>query len=437
MSESEGLPARGVVFWPVGTGDSTTVVIDDLVVMQVDLHDMAKADDDATPEVSVVDRLVEALPLVDGAPYLATFVLTHADMDHCLGFADLLDKVTIGELWSTPRLWREYNDPDAPDLCSDAIAFREESERRITATLEAVNAGDVPASGNRIRVVGYDDEHSSHAYDGLPDEYLAWPGQSVTVLDGHERAGVFEAFIHAPFKDDAAAARNETSLSMQVTLTDESGVDGKVLLFGDLAHDTIMKIFDYSEYHDREQYLAWDLLLAPHHCSKKVMYKKDSDGNDQLQMDVLNAFERNARSGATIVCSSAVFPALDEPGQNPPHRMAADRYAEIADDVICTMSWVDENAPSPVVFGVDAEGARIIVGDLVKSADREAAYELATSASGQRFAAITAAAVAVGNAIPRAVAAAPSATGPERVQAAVTSDRGGSQAPDTPVGFGR
>ena len=117
--------------------------------------------------------------------------------------------------------------------------------------------------------------------------------------------------------------------------------------------------------------------------------------------------------------------------------MAADRYAEIADDVICTMSWVDENAPSPVVFGVDAEGARIIVGDLVKSADREAAYELATSASGQRFAAITAAAVAVGNAIPRAVAAAPSATGPERVQAAVTSDRGGSQAPDTPVGFGR
>ncbi|MCQ4152402.1 hypothetical protein [Rhodococcus qingshengii] len=46
--------------------------------------------------------------------------------------------------------------------------------------------------------------------------------------------------------------------------------------------------------------------------------------------------------------------------------------------------------------------------------------------------------IAVGNAIPRAaVAATPSATGPERVQAAVTSDRAGSQAPDTPVGFGR
>lgn len=67
MDQSEGLPARGVVFWPVGTGDSTTVVVDDLVVLQVDLHDMAKADDEATPEVAVVDRLVDALPVVDGA----------------------------------------------------------------------------------------------------------------------------------------------------------------------------------------------------------------------------------------------------------------------------------------------------------------------------------------------------------------------------------
>ena len=98
------LPDRGAVFWPVGTGDSTTVVIDDDTVLQVDLHDMSKADDDANPEVPVVDRLVEGLPTKDGRPYLAVFALTHADKDHCLGFADLLDQVHIGELWSTPRL---------------------------------------------------------------------------------------------------------------------------------------------------------------------------------------------------------------------------------------------------------------------------------------------------------------------------------------------
>jgi len=69
MADDYGLPSRGVVFWPVGTGDSTTVIIDDEVVLQVDLHDMAKADDDENPEVPVVDRLVEALPLGDGEPY--------------------------------------------------------------------------------------------------------------------------------------------------------------------------------------------------------------------------------------------------------------------------------------------------------------------------------------------------------------------------------
>ena len=79
MSISE-MPTRGAVFWPVGTGDSTTIVIDEDVVLQVDLHDMAKADDDHNPVVPVVEELVDALPRTsDGDPYLAVFALTHAD----------------------------------------------------------------------------------------------------------------------------------------------------------------------------------------------------------------------------------------------------------------------------------------------------------------------------------------------------------------------
>lgn len=106
-------PARGAFFWPIGTGDSTTIVVDDDTVMQIDLHDMAEADKDDTPEAPVVDKLVECLPLRDGKPYLAVSALTHADKDHCLGFANLLDKVVIGELWATPRLWREYEEDAA------------------------------------------------------------------------------------------------------------------------------------------------------------------------------------------------------------------------------------------------------------------------------------------------------------------------------------
>ena len=52
------------------------------------------------------------MPKRNNRPYLAAFLLTHADKDHCLGFADLLTKVDIGELWATPRLWRELLDDD-------------------------------------------------------------------------------------------------------------------------------------------------------------------------------------------------------------------------------------------------------------------------------------------------------------------------------------
>jgi hypothetical protein len=437
---SEALPELGAVFWPVGTGDSSTVVVDEHTVIQVDLHDLAKADDDDTHEVPVVDLLVEALPEGDdGRPYLAVFVLTHADKDHCSGFAELLDQVTIGELWATPRLWREFDEPDAPELCKDAKAFQEESIRRVDATKEAVAIGREPSSGDRILVVGYDTDHDKHAYSELPGRSLATPGDSITMLDGEDFAGRFEAFIHAPFKADCADARNETSLSMQVTLTEDGGQDGKMLLFGDLAHDTIMKIFTYSEYYKREQYLEWNLLLAPHHCSKKVMYVRE-DGEDALKDDVLNAFARHARDGAVIVSSSGPIPARDVDGNNPPHRKAADRYREIVDagNFVCTMEWPSEADPAPVMFGVDAGGARILTGDVVELSAR-AMLEKAAAGPRRRLAAVAAAASAAGSIAAarsgRISASADMRTGPERVRDAAVASRGTS-APASTVGFG-
>jgi hypothetical protein len=437
---SEDLPELGAVFWPVGTGDSSTVVVDERTVVQVDLHDLAKADDDDTHEVPVVDLLVNALPEgEDGRPYLAVFVLTHADKDHCSGFAELLAQVTIGELWATPRLWREFDDPDAPELCKDAKAFQEESVRRVEATKKALDSGREPGSGDRILVVGYDTDHDKHAYSELGDAYLATPGDCITALNGKDFSGRFEAFIHAPFKADCAEARNDTSLSLQVTLTEDGGRDGKMLLFGDLAHDTIMKIFTYSEAHKREQYLAWDLLLAPHHCSKKVMYLRE-DGKDVLKDDVLDAFGRHARDGAVVVASSGPIPAMDEDSKNPPHLKAADRYREIVDagNFVCTMEWPSKEEPAPVTFGVDAEGARILRTDVVEMSAR-GVFEKAAPGPRRRLAAVAAAASAAGSIAAARSRAIPVVTdmrtGPERVQEAVFASRG-SQAPTSTVGFG-
>jgi beta-lactamase superfamily II metal-dependent hydrolase len=430
------LPSRGAVFWPVGTGDSTTIVVDDDTVMQIDLHDMAKADSEESPEVAVVDELVQCLPLRDGRPYLAVFALTHADKDHCLGFADLLDKITIGELWATPRLWREYTEDGAEDeLCADARAFQEEAERRVDAIKSAIAAGEDPESGDRIIVIGYDTDHHKHAYDELPERYKSGPGKAITALDWEDTSGRFEAFVHAPFAADAAAARNETSLAMQITLQDESGVTGKMLLFGDLAHDTIMKVFSFSESHDREDRVEWDLLLAPHHCSKKVMYLRSVDGDEELEEDVLRAFERHQLPGAVVISSSGEIPDEDSVGANPPHKMAYDRYSEIADEVFVTMEWLDVNDPSPIVFGVTADGVGIVRDETVELAASESLSKREFAVAESRLAAVVAAATLVAKSA--SLTRATSVTGPDRIRQETAADRGGAKAPQTTVGFGR
>lgn len=437
---STELPDLGVVFWPVGTGDSSTVVVTDEVLMQVDLNDRASADDDDTPEVPIVDLLLEALPVgSDGRPFLAAFVLTHADKDHCCGFADLLDKATIGELWATPRMWREYlDDGDDAELCEDAKAFHKEVKRRVEAVKKAVAEGREIALGDRILVVGYDTDEHEHAYRDLPEEYLLKPGISVTKINGVDYVGRFRAFIHAPFKDDCAAARNETSLSLQVTLTEDGGQDGKVLLFGDLAYETIMKIFDYSENHDREQYLEWNMLLAPHHCSKRVMYVRE-DGKNVLKTDILESFERHARPGSVVVASSRPIPSVDVDSADPPHKMAADRYRDYSDRFICTMEWPAVADPSPVVLGIDANGAQILEDDVVELSAKSAAVAKAAGRKPNRLSEVAAAATAAGRYAAGVVAVSETAamTGSERVQAAIKADRGSEAAPTTAVGFGR
>ena len=149
------------LFWPVGCGDSTTIAISDAENVQIDLNDCAMAADSDNEKIPLVDELVAKLPKRDDKPYLSCFVLTRPDLDHCRGFADLLKRVTIGELWHTPRVFREYH----KDFSDDAIAFRKEAKRRVAATIKA---GGDPGAGDRVRIVGYDDLLAEDDYQGFP-----------------------------------------------------------------------------------------------------------------------------------------------------------------------------------------------------------------------------------------------------------------------------
>lgn len=344
-------PPRGFVFWPVGNGDSTTVVIDAQTCLQVDLHHCEKADDDDDPFWAVVDELVARLPKRNGRPYLSAFALTHPDQDHCRGFKELLRRVDIGELWFTPRVYREYK----KDLSEDALAFCEEAKRRVKATIAA--KGD-PGAGHRVRVFGYSPLLDEDEYRGFPADRLVVPGSALTTVDEVELGGRLRVFVHAPFKDDIDGERNDTSLGLQVTLV-EGQASLKALLFGDLAYPTLSRIFDLSNDDD----LAWNVLLAPHHCSKSAMYWQDEgEETELLKQDLLNRIEAAAATPNYIISSSNPVPASNSPGDDPPHAKAKKRYEEITDDgFICTQQHPNEDTTEPIVIGFE-DGAPKLLG---------------------------------------------------------------------------
>jgi hypothetical protein len=365
MSEFE-LPNRGIVFWAVGVGDSTTVVVGEEAILQIDLHHLEAAEEDDDPRVPIVDRLVELLPERDGKPYLATFAATHLDKDHILGFAELLDRVTIGDLWFTPKIFR---DVDEGELCDDGKVFVKEAERRIGVVKGDSTAG----SGDRIRIIGHDDLLSEPPYSDLPAEIFIRPGEFITALDGVDHVDVFRAFVHGPFKDDGSKERNDTSLALQLTLRDGTETLN-ALTFGDLRYPDLKAIFDRSKADD----LLWHAMLAPHHCSNGAMYWPDETGGEpKLRRDILDAMETAAEETSIVVVSADKIPTGNQAGDNPPHAKAANRYREIASDgVICTGQHPSAEAPEPIVFEVSAEGAGLRDAALVEASASKLAKEI-------------------------------------------------------------
>ena len=348
-TEGLELPGHGFVFWPVGTGDSTTIVIDQACRVQVDLHHLACSAKEDDPHTPIVDRLVALLPRVDGKPYLAVFVLTHPDEDHCLGFASLLKRVKIGELWFSPRIFREYK----KDLCNDATEFKQEAERRVKKTIE--DKGNTK-SGDRVRIIGYDDLLKEDEFEGFPPKRLTVPGSAITELDGEDCKDAFRAFVHAPFKDDADGERNDTSVAFQITLSDAKA-SGYCLLLGDHCYPTIKRIFDRSEATD----LRWNAMLAAHHCSKSVMYwKEEGDKEEVLKQDVLDAMEEAELNPGQVIASAEPIPSSNQSGDNPPHAKAKKRYEEIANDgFLCTQEHPNRDKPAPIVLELTSKGLQV------------------------------------------------------------------------------
>ena len=383
---------KAVIFWPIGTGDSTTLVLKPgEIVMQIDLRHLEKADDPEEPEWNIIDHIVNALPKKNGRPYLSVFALSHPDKDHIQGFAEFLKKVDIGELWHTPKVFRDQPNQDA--MCEDAKAFRKEADRRRKAILASPNS---IKSGDRLRVIGHDDILLEDKYKNLPASCKSRPGEIVSVVDGVDLTGHFQTFIHAPFKADQENDKNNTSLSLNVVIW-EGEVYGQFFFFGDREYPTVKRIFETTEKVEKNiPSLYWDVMLSPHHCSKAVMHWKDEADKDQMfKKDIMDYFKKYSRNGSGYIVASSHSDFRDEEGKNPPHLKARKSYEAIVKSghFLCTHEYPSKKDPSPLVFTIDKNG----VGFDDKRSKSQGSAGLA---------------------------------------AAVTTARGGTKPPSTQIGFG-
>ncbi len=340
----------------------------------MDLRHIDKSEDQESTEWPIIDHLEESLPKRSDKPYLSAFVLSHPDKDHVQGFEALLKRVEIGELWYTPRVLRDYEENE--DLCDDAVAFRNEAERRRKATL---NNPENVQSGDRIKVIGHDDILSEDKYADLPESCKVVPGNTIEAVDGNDLSNEFRVFVHAPFSDDQAKERNNTSLAIQVALF-EGEKRLEALFFGDREYPTVSRIFRVSEEHDNEQYLAWDVLLSPHHCSKKVMFFQTQDEDQpSFKEDIMEDFDKYAKDSSHIV-ASALSDFSDEKGKNPPHQKAREKYEEVvnAGNFLCTHEYPNNESPEPIVFELTNSG---IAYPILNESDTGQALGAAVSAA--------------------------------------------------------
>ena len=164
-------------------------------------------------------------------------------------------------------------------------------------------------------MIGYH-ESLTDEFALLPRSLISPAGDVVTHVDGVNVESDLRIFVHSPFKKYMEdTERNRTSIGLHLTLLPGGS---RAMLLGDLDYEPVKQVFEYTKDLDNKK---WDVFLAPHHCSKSVMYERIS-GKDFLRRDVLRLIEGAKASDAWIVSSSGPIPASNSPGDNPPHAKA-------------------------------------------------------------------------------------------------------------------
>ena len=358
--------AASITFFPVSNGDMTLICLDNgqTILTDINIRGAADDDDDDTPDVAsdLRDRLKRDK---QGRKYVDAFLLSHPDQDHINGLRNHFhlgppgewseddDKIFIREMWSSPVVFRRAS-TDNP-LCEDAKAWAREARRRVKRFRDD---GFNTVEGDRILIMGED-------VDGKTDDILDIVVKLDDIFSACNRVedGAFEARLLGPLPaededDEEELKKNDSSVILRFSLKGGGVSDRCRFLTGGDAGVVIWKRLWERHGNDSADWLTYDILQTPHHCSwRSLSFDRWSELGEKVKVDP-DAREAlsQTRKGAVIVASSKPIKKDDD---NPPHERAKREYVDMLDGdgerFYCTDEyWNDES--QALEFEVKASG---------------------------------------------------------------------------------
>lgn len=358
-----------IIFLPVDNGDMTLIVLESGRTILIDMNVRGDADDPDHKMPDVMTMLRKELKRDSQKRlYVDVFLLSHPDQDHCRGLSKHLhlgapetyikanDKIFIREIWSSPIVFRRAS--STLTLCDDAKAFQTEAKRRVKYFQD--NGLAAVGDGDRVLIMGEDENGKTDKLGNI----LVKIDELIPKVNGVSDSSITARLLGPlPKSDDEeeeeALAKNRSSVIIQFILK-VGGVDACRFLTGGDAEVAIWeRLWDK---HKNTDWLAYDLLQTPHHCSwHSLSHESWSDlGEDAEVSEAARNALSQARAGAVIIASCKPIDANDA---DPPCIGAKREYETIVRTVNgsfkCTGEYPGKTSPGKMEFEITQYGARL------------------------------------------------------------------------------
>lgn len=355
-----------VVFYPVGNGDTTQIILSQGRRVLFDFCHRDKAEDADTPEIDLKARLKEDLK-ADDRDYFDVVAFTHADLDHIQGSTEFFElqhakkyqgdgRIKIRELWVPAAMLLE--DADKDHQTEEFVLLRQEARHRLLMGKDILVFSKPQALADWLEPLLKARGEAASARDHLfINAGTIVPGFTL-LKDG------IEFFCHSPFIkhcDDGDIIRNSAALVFNVRFN----ADGAIydyLEVGDAEYCDLEDIVSITRYHKNEDRLVWDLFNIPHHCSYRALNDEKGE-RETVPTPLVKDLLLMGKSDAYIVSCSKPIPDVKDAYEQvqPPHIQARKAYERYLKEVggrkfLVTMEEPNANKPEPIIFEIGGGG---------------------------------------------------------------------------------